>query len=736
MTVSDDGMKARQRSLYDEGVARLDAAWDDALSLVRDETPYGTFHSSRGSLAYASVLLRRGGEGDIARATRAIDAVASTQERREQDAHYGNFRWYYEHEGVHDLNAVEFVLDHLNAIIREHAAVLPAASMEQIREMMALGLDAIDRLDVHPSYTNIALSDICNSVLGGEALDEPAYVERGRRRLDEWWEFTNRSGAPHEYNSPTYIAVDILRMAALAEHTGDPEIALKARMAEERLWLHTATHYAPHLAQLAGPHSRSYRDGWTGAGGLLKLILWLLLGEDNLRRPTPYYPAGREEGHAEIAHAALHCPPYILDWMRERTTPFDAEETADAARGMSITTHIGRDFALGTATASWGVGEPPEAWPAPNSLLLYFAKDEAPGYGALLSRYVVNDREPGEGDYYEEGAFAGVQHGTRAIAAYGLLPRLRPATSSKASIRLIGLPPAADVWVGDRPLADADEAIAPGVPIVIAAGHAYVALIPLEPSDMGSDAPIELRRDGETLVLDIYNYRGPAKTFWEHRSQGGPFFKGNVRNAFIIEAADGDAYASLDAFRAHILSAQIADSVDGSYVREIVYSSGSADTSIAMRYSLWDMRVLGRTLGGVPHVPPMARAGSPDGPLFVQSRESLIALGGARVLAGRAPKWLYADATRGRYAFANPSAETAPLWLETDAGTVIECDEFGFGRIVIDDASGEIEINVIGEIGAVCIRRDGDVRLTINGADVTSSLGPPDGDGVREFVGL
>lgn len=732
------GRKARQQALYDEGVARLEAAWDDGLGLVREQTAAGFGHSPRASLAYASVLLRRGRKADLARASRIIAVVETMQERREQDAHYGNFRWYYEHETVHDLNAVEFVLDHLNAILREHAAILPDAAKERIEEMIALGLDEIDRLNVHPSYTNIVLSDICNSVLGGEALGEPMYVERGRARLAEWWEFTNQAGAPHEYNSPTYLSVDISRMAALAEHTRNPEIALMARMAEERLWLHVAAHYAPQLAQLAGPHSRSYRDGWTGAGGLLKLALWVLLGDDNLRRPTPYYPAGREEGHTGIGEATYHCPEYIADWMRERALPFDSAEIADAKRGSSITTHIARDFALGTATASWGVGEPPEEWPAPNSFLLHFAKDEAPGYGVVMSRFVVNDREPplaaGDGDYYEEGRFAAVQNGPRAIVAYGLLPRLRAATSYKLSVHFIGLPASAEVWVGDARMANRPATIYPGDPITVAAGRAYIAIIPLDPADLGSDAPIELRREGETLTLDIYNYRGPAKTFWEHRSNGGPFYQGTVSNAFVVEAADRDAYPSFEAFRAHFATLAVHDGTDHDNIRDIVYASG--EHSMSMRYSLMDMRLLSRVFDGVPHVSPQARAGAATGPQFIQSQEPLIDLPGARLLGGRSAKWLFADADRQRYVAGNPDPLFGPFRIDTRASTAVACEEFGFGRIDIDDATGEIEIDALGEIGPVGVRRDGDLRLSINGVDVTSRLSRTDEAGFRWFEGI
>lgn len=737
--MASNGIDERARRLYEEGARMLEEAWDDEAALVRHVAPHGVFHDGRASLAYARVLLRRGGRDDVARAGRIIAAVAALQETREQDAHYGNFRWFAEDAGVTDLNAVEFVLDSLNALWRDGLAALSDGTRALVERMIALGLDEIDRLDVHPSYTNIALSDIANSVLGGEAIGSVEAAERGARRLGEWFEFTNRSGAPHEHNSPTYLAVDIARMATLAAGTLDDDIALRARIAEERLWLHAATHAHPGLAQLAGPHSRSYRDGWTGAGGLLKLMLWKLTGDDAWRRATPYYPRGREEGHTGIALESLHCPDYALDWLRDKRYPFEVIETADAARGVDITTYMRENFVLGTASAPYGVGETPEFWPGPNNVLLHVRTAREPGYGVLLARYMHDDAGPAAAgdaaDLWDEGVHAGAQHRNRAIVACGLRPRLRGSHSIKLSVRMLGVDEHTEVWAGDRRAKAYPLPLSPGEPILVDTGAAYVAVIPLEPSDMGSDAPIELSVAGGMLTLDIYNYRGPAKSFWEHRSQGGPFFRGNVRNAFVLEAAEHADFADFAAFRAHIAAARIADSVDDEYVREIAYASDGG--AIALRYSLWDMRVIDRRFDGVPFNAPMGRAGATDGggPQWLQSRETMIELGDARLLAGRAPKWLHTDPERGRYVYVNPSDEENPVWLETPR-TVIECDAMGFGRIELNERAGTIAVEASGEIGALRIRATDGTTLSLNGADLTDALVASEAAGVREFRGL
>ena len=674
------------------------------------------FHTPRGTLAYAQVLLRA---GDGPRAERAIRSVLALQETRPQDAHYGNFRWRLEELCVRDLNGVEFMLDDLIELAREQTALLSAGVVAEMRGAIALGLAEIERLDVHPSYTNIVLSDIANSVLGGELLGETHFIERGARRLDEWLAFTNASGAPHEFNSATYAAVDILRLAALAEHTRDSRLARKARIAEERMWLHVAAHYHPGLAQLAGPHSRAYFDGWSGAGGYLKLILWRILGDDALRRETPYAPRSREECQIGVALATLHCPDYIERWLSEKHYPFEARETASAALGLDITSYMTASYALGTASRSFQAGEAPELWPGFNSLHLYAKRAAQPGYGALYVRYVVNDKAPGTGhepeDHWEEGQHVGVQHRNLAIVAYAPLPRAAPARSYKLSIRLLGVSPEDEVWVGDRRLDAWPARIDPEQRVVISFGDAFLALIPLAQTDMGSDAPIELNLVDGTLSLDIYNYEGPAKTFWEYRSHGGAFFKGNVRNAFAIEVADRADFANTDAFRTHIAAASVIDATDAQRHRKIEYASDGG--SVALTYDLWDMALIERQHDGAVYAPPTACVGAIDGSglRFVQSTGPSVQFGRAALRSSTAPQWFIADDDTRRYVAINPSDAATRINLTTP-DTGIACDTFPLGRIDLDEAAGIARIDA--KVGPGDIRATpATLRIIVNGIE-------------------
>jgi hypothetical protein len=738
--VTSSALDERARQLLVEAGRICDPLWDEAVAMVRSPD-HPDVHSARSTLAYGLLNLLRDGEAAMSLAERAIRSVLALQELNPADSHYGNFRWTLEEPRVRDLNGVEFILDNLNELMLSHGAALPAALAGDVRKAIALGLAEIDRLDVHLSYTNIALSDISNSVLGGVVLGDASYVERGERRLIDWLDFTNRSGAPHEYNSPTYCAVDLQRLAALAEHAPEPDLALKARVAEERVWMHVAAHYHPLLRQLAGPHARSYFDGWTGAGGYLKLLLWRLLGDPLLRPERPYGKPSREEMHTALALDRLHPTPASIAWLTEKHFPFEVRETVDAERGADITTYMTESYALGTASCHYTVGAPPEPTQQLNGALLHFRRGVAPGFGTLSTRFLVDDRdrgaspEAGHGDdLWDEGTLVAAQSRNRAIVAYGLTPRLRPVRSLKLSVRMLGIGPETQIWCGERPVDAFAARVQPGEVVVIAEGGVYIAVIPLEPDDFGHDAPIELRVDGQLLTLDVYNYLGPPNTFWEYRSLAGAFFKRNARNAVIIEVAERADFDDLSAFRRHVGAARVSDRTDTNDVREIAYASGGG--SLSFSYDLREMRPMARVFDGVPYVAPLSRAGAVhrSSLQWIQSRDSLVELAGATLTAGTTTKWLAVDGGARRCLFVHPTIEETDFALEME-GMAVECDAFGFGRVTLDVAACAVTIEAVGEIGPIRIRGDRSCRCSINGTDVTASLVTL-ADAVREFRGL
>jgi hypothetical protein len=553
------------RRLYDRGRADLESRFDAHLGLVRDPFQPDR-HMPHHTLWYAYYLLA---DGDNDRADQIVDKVLSTQERRDGDPHLGNFRWHWEDEVVTDLNACQFVLEALTT--------LPLASLSDtartgILDAMRLALAEAEALDVHWTYTNIHLLDIRNRILGGHILGDTDTVCRGAERLRKWARLTKEVGAPHEFNSATYAAVDLNCLAAIAERAGDTDTRRLGQEMEEFVWRHIAKYWHAPTMQLGGPHSRSYRRDVAGASGYLKTVLYKLLGDERLLAETPYYDGPDSEGELVVAVTEYHCPPDAEEMLRTPARRTVVERAANSPDLHLISTVTPR-FALGTMTRPYGVGDPPEPWPANDSCMAYWSRDKSPGYGVLYCRYRVNAGPIGQPsrvkvppwmDIWEEGVFRTSQAQGTAIVAYGLMPRgQRLIESLRLDVRMLG-PSPQDVLLDGGPWDGAPMEVISGSPVIVCDGHALTGVIPLTPTYLGRGSSVTLWRDGEETVLSIGNYQGPPKVFWEYRSLSGPFWNGNVKNGFVLWMADRDAWPSVEDFEKAVHSTPLRDEQHGS----------------------------------------------------------------------------------------------------------------------------------------------------------------------------
>ena len=556
--------------LRDLGRADLEARFDSALDLVRD--PFQPQrHQPHPSLWLAGALLE---SGDTGRAERIIDRALALQELREDDPHYGNFRWHYEDEAVVDLNACQFVLE---ALLRLPFDSLAAGLRDRVFAAMRLALAEAARLDVHWTYTNIHLLDVHNRILAGQLLGDDAIIRAGVSRLRDWARRTIEAGAPHEFNSPTYAAVDLNCLAGIANRAADPAARVIALEMEELVWRHVARHWHAPTMQLAGPHSRAYRRDIVGASGYLKVVLYKLLGDERLLAACPYYEGPDAESHLIVAGIEHHCPPDAEAMFREPGTRAFRETVARDPLTDTIT-HITPGFALGTMSRPYGVGDPPEHWPMDSACIAYWRRAGEPGHGVLYSRYRINATPAGQPsrdavprwlDIWEDGVFRTAQSGGRAIVAYGLAPRgQRPISSLRLDIRLLG---------------PAEPLQYDGGPVVISDGDVHIGIVPLASDNLGHTPPVTAWRDGDETVISITNYEGPAKVFWEYRSLGGPFWKGNVRNGFALWIAPRGDFGSAADFRAALAATPLTDETT-SFKRRISFAD------VTLEYDLRDMR--------------------------------------------------------------------------------------------------------------------------------------------------
>lgn len=518
----------------------LPEEFNPATNLISKKTEFGLFHESRRGARLAADLIANGHPDDLSLAEKVLDAVLNCQETDARDPHFGNFYWMAEDRFVEDLNAVEFNLEALIPMMIRHGDRLSAAYCERVRQAIRLGLQEIARLDVLVAYTNITVLDILNSCLGGELLDDALIAQRGYAKLIAWMAYTNQHGHPLEYNSPTYSAVTIRALKRLIDLVQDEGTRAHAQTMIAKLALSIALHLHPPTGRWAGPHGRAYQPS----------VVCETPPEITLVRGW-------------VADGTV--PAWVGDLLDHRPETFQVVETAERNRKLAITTYHTPTYVLGTATSSFN--------PQANVCMAHFTRPHADRPGVLYTRYITNDKWFGDAYHAtdrtktrnlpDEGDFFSVQQANRAIGIYGP-QNFRHGWSAKAVLIWTQVAQVDEIWVGQKRVTTLPATVGPAEVIVVASGDTYIAVQPLTITAMGKVSPVQLvERDGD-LVLEMYNYQGPEKRFWE-MNWPGAFYKGKPIVAFYLEMAARNAYSDGAAFGATVAGGTITEHLDEPY---------------------------------------------------------------------------------------------------------------------------------------------------------------------------
>ncbi|MEE2874170.1 MAG: hypothetical protein VX893_14810 [Candidatus Latescibacterota bacterium] len=636
------------------------------------------FHATIPSVQLASELMANGTPADIAEAADIFRAVLTCQEVREADPHLGNFRWELEDEVVEDLNAVQFVLFYCIPVLCKTPDALPPDLLAAMRRAIALGLQEIARIDVAPIYTNIVIKDIVNSCLGGQLLNDEATARRGREKLVRWIAHVDTYGLPAEYNSPNYASVAVRVLGRLVELTEDEHTRIRARTMLARLGLSAALHIHPGIGNWAGPFSRAYSHAVFNADAF---------NIDSVR-------AWLDDGQL---------PAWIGDLLQRPDVPQQIDETAHGEEPVALSTYHSPSFSLGVASCELKTQE--VIFIALQSCVFhaqYLRPDDAP-CGVLFSRYILDDqwlnfqttpsREPGQ-VVPEEGHFYGVHERGRAIGLYaphGLDAWMRR-TSAKAVLVWTEVEQVDEIWIGPHKVDALPAEVPQGEVVVVGSGGLWTAVLPLELTDLGGGAPIRLVELGGHLALEMYNYTGPAKTFWE-MAKPGSFYKGQPRCGFYCELSERADYASGADFAAKVASGTLLDEA----APAATYTAGD-ERALRVEYAR-DDRVLGIEVDLYEWS--LTRRWTQDGPLSWpmhespyarQSASGEVSVGGATLTCDKGPIWLCACPGGKRYIAAYSGPEIASLRLEVP-GDVVELAAIGAGIVVWDE--GEVTVEAI-----------------------------------------
>jgi hypothetical protein len=647
-------------------------------SLLARTTEAGTFHESRKGAAFAAQLVANGTSQDLELADKVLHAVLGCQERRAGDPHHGNFFWMLEDDVVQDLNAVEFNLEHLIPMLLLHRGRLSSELEARVLEAVRLGLEEIRRLDVLVAYSNITALDILNTCLGGELLQEPGIAGRGYSKLVEWMAFTDLNGAPFEYNSPTYTAVTVRALKRLADLVQHNETRIRARTMAARLGISAALHIHTGTGRWAGPHSRAYHpsvvcetdpeiemlNGWITDGTL---------------------------------------PAWVGDVLVRRPAAFQVVETAMAERDMGLTTFHSASFALGTSSKEFS-GQS-------DVMMLHYSRPGADRPGVLYSRYVTNDKW--FGDFYhatdrsksrnliDEGQFFGVQDGPRAIGLY-TPGNLGNVFSAKLALIWTRRDLIDEIWIGDRKVGALPADVLPGELLVVVSGEVLIAVWPLARTDLGRGAPARLAEAQDDLVLELHNYLGPQKSFWE-MGWPGAFFKGRAQCGIYVEVAERSEYSDAQTFARNVLGGSLRDETAppftyagvGQRLWSVEYGRDGKKLGIQVDLMAWELDQRWTQVGDLGW--PML-----DSPVAAETRSGQLHLGGASLSCGKEAAWLFASPATGLWVAAYHGLTPAPLSLKVPGGRV-DVSAMGTGTLVWDN--GEVTVEAVDLKGAPRVTR-------------------------------
>jgi hypothetical protein len=228
--------------------------------------------------------------------------------------------------------------------------------------------------------------------------------------------------------------------------------------------------------------------------------------------------------------------------------------------------------------------------------------------------------------------------------------------------------------------------------VVVGSGETLTAIHPLGHTDLGRSAPIRLVEKTDDLVLEIYNYLGPEKTFWE-MNWPGAFYKGQPQCGFYLEIAERTDYTNGRAFGQAVANGALVGESQPPFVYAgdqerlwtVEYERDGKTLGIEIDLMAWRCKRRW-TQDGVLGWPML------DSPTAKETRSGQIKIGQATLDAGPEAAWLFACPDRECYVAAYHGLRPAPLTLTVPDGQV-EIEAMGTGTVIWNN--GEVTIEAV-----------------------------------------
>lgn len=334
-------------------VTRKLSGWNYHTDAVK-----GTFHEVRASLSYAVMLLDYGGAENQRRAFDIIDKVISLQDTVSSSRTRGIWPYYEEEplatkKSPADFNWADFNGVSLLDVWLDHENEIPAALKPKIRRSLELAARSIEKRDVGPGYTNIAIMGTYVTYMTSKLFNLSNMHQYAIKRLQHFYDYTLERGGFTEYNSPTYTMVALDELNRMQRHFEDPAAVAMVDSLYAIGWTMIARHYHKPSGQWAGPHSRAYSP--LVGKGFYSVLYQGSNGQIDLGET-------KRTGDVKIRH---HIPSYLLHYFMTPAYPrTETDEFVTDSPQIVGTAYLSSDYALATANRSsmWNQRHPMTAY--------------------------------------------------------------------------------------------------------------------------------------------------------------------------------------------------------------------------------------------------------------------------------------------------------------------------------------------------------------------------------------
>ena len=332
-----------------------------------------TAHETRGSLAYAVLLLDSEQPDRLTRAQAVIDCVLDFQDTDPKSPNFGIWSKYLEESLTEapyvDRNWADFLGKDLLWIYQFHRHRLDPALVTRIEQGIHNAATAIRRRNVGPGYTNIAIMGTYVTMIAAEQLNDPDLLAYALARLKRFCEYTEHHGTFSEYNSPTYTTVALQDLARFRSHAQDPAARQMVDDLFRKAWEVVALHFHAPTQQWGGPHCRAYSN-LLRESALTCIERWTSSVVD--------FGLGVDRGDPDVERVDARCPADLEHTLTTLNEPrqLDMLIRRESHGNQIGTTYLHPEFALSSMNFE-------DMWNQRRSIIAYWGTPEEPAYMRL-----------------------------------------------------------------------------------------------------------------------------------------------------------------------------------------------------------------------------------------------------------------------------------------------------------------------------------------------------------------